>query len=87
MTKPELIEALAQKGITPPDGASAADLKKLLDEANEVKEKPPLQPGQVVVRVTGQPVCEDGVHYVKGDEIHTTPERAAALGALVEAVV
>lgn len=86
MTKPELIEALAQKGITPPDGASAADLKKLLDEATEEKPKPELKPGMVVVRVTGQPVCEAGVHYVKGDEIHTTSKRAAALGALVEAV-
>lgn len=86
MTKPELIEALKAKGITPPDGASAADLAKLLEEASQEKPVKELKPGMVVVRVTGQPVCEDGVHYVKGDEIHTTAKRAAALGGLVEAV-
>jgi hypothetical protein len=86
MTKPQLIAALAEKGITPPDGASAADLEKLLAEANETKPVKEIPAGYVVVRVVGQPVCEDGVHYVKGDEIHTTPERAKALGALVEPV-
>ena len=86
MTKPELIAALADKGITPPDGASAADLAKLLEEANAPTPAKEIKPDLVVVRVTGQPVCEDGVHYVQGDEIHTTPKRAAALGTLVEKV-
>jgi hypothetical protein len=86
MTKPEIIDALKAKGITPPEGASAGDLAKLLEEANAAPPAKELKPGQVVVRVTGQPVCEDGVHYVKGDEIHTTPKRAAALGSLVEPV-
>lgn len=38
------------------------------------------------VRVVGQPVCEDGVHYTKGVTFETTAERAAALGDLVEIV-
>jgi hypothetical protein len=38
----------------------------------------------VTVRVTGQPVCEDNLHYAKGDTFETTAERAAALGELVE---
>ena len=38
----------------------------------------------VTVRVTGQPVCEDGVHHAKGETFETTPARAEALGALVE---
>lgn len=32
---------------------------------------------------TGQPVCEDGVHYTKGEPMDLTPERAEALGSLV----
>ena len=38
------------------------------------------------VRVTGQPVCEDGVHYLKGETFETTPERAEALAGLTEIV-
>ena len=38
------------------------------------------------VRVTGQPVCEDGVHYAKGDTFQTTQERAEALAGLTEIV-
>lgn len=37
----------------------------------------------VTVTVTGQPVCEDGNHYAKGETFETTPERATALGDLV----
>ncbi|WP_193214936.1 hypothetical protein [Luteolibacter marinus] len=40
----------------------------------------------VTVRVTGQPVGEDGAHYAKGETFQTTAERAAALGAYVEIV-
>ena len=43
-------------------------------------------PALVTVRVTGQPVCEDGVHHAKGETFETTPERAESLGALVETV-
>lgn len=35
---------------------------------------------------TGQPVCEEGVHYAKGDIMELTPERAEALGSLVAPV-
>ncbi len=38
----------------------------------------------VFVKVTGQPICEDGVHYAKDETFETTPERAEALGTLVE---
>jgi hypothetical protein len=38
----------------------------------------------VFVKVTGQPVGEDGNHYAKGEVFETTPERAEALGTLVE---
>lgn len=31
----------------------------------------------------GQPVCEDGVHYNKGDIMELSEERAEALGRLV----
>lgn len=41
--------------------------------------------GAVWVRVTGQPVCEEGEHHAKGAVFATTAERAAALGDLVEA--
>jgi hypothetical protein len=41
-------------------------------------------PALVTVRVTGQPVGEDGLHYTQGTTFETTPERAAALGELVE---
>jgi hypothetical protein len=38
----------------------------------------------ITVRVIRQPLCEDGTHYGKGDTFAVTPERAAALGELVE---
>jgi hypothetical protein len=41
--------------------------------------------GAVWVRVTGQPVHEEGAHQPKGAVFATTAERAAALGDLVEA--
>ena len=42
-------------------------------------------PALVTVRVTGQPVFE-GEHHAKGSTFETTPERAAALGDLIEIV-
>ena len=42
--------------------------------------------GLITVRVTGQPICEDGEHYLKGATFETTPERAAALASLVSIV-
>lgn len=42
-------------------------------------------PSLVTVRVTGQPVAE-GFRYTKGETFETTPERAGALGELVEIV-
>lgn len=42
--------------------------------------------GIVTVKVTGQPVCEDGVHHAKDQTFETTLERAAALASLVEIV-
>jgi hypothetical protein len=42
-------------------------------------------PALVTVRVTGQPVFE-GEHHAKGSTFETTPERAAALGDMVEIV-
>lgn len=30
------------------------------------------------------PLAENGAHYAAGDSLETTPERAAALGALVK---
>jgi len=43
-----------------------------------------VQSGTVKVRVVKQPIGEDGKHYAKGETFETTPERAAALGPLVE---
>jgi hypothetical protein len=40
-------------------------------------------PAVVTVRVVRQPVGENGRTYFAGEEIQTTPERAAALGSLV----
>jgi len=40
----------------------------------------------VTVRVTGQRICEEGVGYAKGETFETTPDRAEALGSLVEIV-
>lgn len=40
----------------------------------------------ITVRVVSQPINEEGIHYPQGAEFATTPERAAALGSLVEAV-
>jgi hypothetical protein len=48
------------------------------------KTTPEETPTLVTVKVTGQPVCEDGKHYAKGETFQTTPERAAALAGLVE---
>lgn len=45
-----------------------------------------VQSGMVKVRVTGQPIGEEGSHYVKGAVFEMTPERAAALGKLVEPI-
>jgi len=39
---------------------------------------------KVKVTPTGQPVCEEGVHYSKGEPIEVTASRAKALGKLVE---
>ncbi len=49
-------------------------------------EAPADAPKLVTVAVTGQPVCEDGNHYAKGETFETTAERAAALGDLVSTV-
>ncbi len=43
-------------------------------------------PQPVRVKVVGQPVAEDCGRFEKGDEFETTPERAQALGGLVEVV-
>ena len=37
----------------------------------------------VTVTPTGQPVCEDGVHYKKGEILKVTATRAKALAGLV----
>ncbi len=41
----------------------------------------------ITVQVTGQPVCEDGIHHAKGETFQTTRERAEALGDLVTEAV
>lgn len=51
--------------------------------AKKTETTPEETPALVTVTVTGQPVCEDGNHYAKGETFETTPERAAALGDLV----
>lgn len=42
------------------------------------------EPSLVTVRVTGQAIAENDAHFTKGATFETTPERAAALGSLVE---
>lgn len=54
--------------------------------AKKTETNPEETPALVTVKVTGQPVCEDGIHYAKGETFETTPERAAALGELVSIV-
>jgi hypothetical protein len=52
--------------------------------AKKTETTPEETPTLVTVKVTGQPVCEDGKHYAKGETFQTTPERSAALAGLVE---
>jgi hypothetical protein len=40
----------------------------------------------VIVRVTGERICENGIGYAKGETFETTADRAAALAGLVEIV-
>lgn len=43
-------------------------------------------PATITVRVVGQAVGENNRAYLKGETFDTTPERRAALGALVDEV-
>lgn len=65
--------------ITGARGASGAEAGE--SPAPQVK-----KPDSVTVKVTGQPVCEDGEHHGKDATFETTGERAAALGGLVSVV-
>lgn len=127
MNKSELLTALASFGVTAPDGATNADLQKLLEETRQkageaatggttggdqgtapdpasstappdastppppapnppprpkatAEFRPPEPPRMVHARVIGQPICEEGVHYKKGDVFKLPLERAFALG-------
>ena len=50
------------------------------------KTKPTESPALITVRVVSETLFENGERFAKGETFETTPERAEALGALVETV-
>ena len=50
------------------------------------KKKETETPALVTVRVTGETLFENSAHQPKGATFETTPERAEALGDLVEII-
>ena len=63
-----------------------APKNRIITETREAADTTPAAeptPAVVTVRVVRQPVGENGRTYFAGEEIQTTPERAAALGSLV----
>lgn len=87
-TKAEILAALVAAGVEGVDESMTVEkLKGIAAEMGVSLEKPkPEKPKLVLVKVTGQPVGEDHGTYSKGETFETTPERADALGSLVEIV-
>lgn len=87
-TKAEIIAALVAAGVEGIDESLTVEkLQAIAAEMGVSLRKPKPEALQLItVQVTGQPVCEDGVHHTKDATFETTPERAEALGSLVAIV-
>ena len=86
MNKKQIIEALKAAGVEVDESLTVEALKALAAEKGVSLTVQKSSPSLVTVRVTGQAVGENDAHFTKGETFETTPERAAALGTLVEIV-
>ena len=84
MNKKQIIEVLKAAGIEVDESLTVEALKALAAEKGISLTVQKANPSLILVRVTGQAVAENDEHYTKGQTFETTPERAAALGSLVE---
>ncbi len=83
-TKSELISALIAAGAEGIDeNLTVSQLQAAAAQYGVSLKKETLKPEFITVTVTA-PLAENGAHYNAGDTLETTPERAAALGALVK---